>query len=429
MKHVFFMLLLFVSAFSISFAQTLGFRGTVFSKQDSSTVPFVHVHIENLSIGVVTNYAGQFHLILPDTLSNRNVVFSCIGFKSLSLPIREFLASRDMADSIFLIPDIVMLNEVVVEAIKQDSLHEFIQRVLEKVKSNYPTDDFFSSGFFRQISQNGDSSSRLVEAAISIQDPGYSGKDENVRVRVDQIRKSNDYVEYSWTKSLVQVFLGSENDLLKTYRSDFLRQSGKLIRSSSILTYNLRLDTILGTDQNQVAKIVFSTDEERNGPYFVGEIFVSLGDLAIRRMTYSWVANPKFTFPNQELVFFDNRLRFKIVVEYHKINSKYYPFYITCFEPIPGVTGAKGKLQFKESSIMINEILLKRSDYDRIKRREREFADDDIYEKARPYNKQFWETYNMVTLNPIGPNQRFSLEKKESLDNQFERNAKGKRRF
>ena len=400
------------------------YQSVVLNETDSSALSYVHVHIEELSIGVVTNSLGEFQNNFDDSLANKNLVFSCIGFKKLKLPFNEVLLNKTKYDSVFLIPDTFMLKEVIVVASQLDTLDIFIKKVIDKIKVNYPTDDYYLSGFYRQISQNGDSSSRIIEAAISIQDPSYSGKEDKLRIKVNQIRKSDDYIQYSWTKSLIPLVIGTENDLIKTYQTDFLRQGGKLIKGGTVLTYELKLDSIFGTGDNQVAKIVFHSNENINAPYFIGEIFVSLSDLAINRMSYSWIAHPKFHFYNQDLIFYNGKYRFKKMIEYHKIGSKYYPFFISSFESIAGVTGAKGKLQFKESIILINEVLLKKSEYSKIKKREREAEDEDIYEKKLPYDARFWNGYNIVIVNPIREKQRFALEKGESLENQFQKNGK-----
>ncbi len=398
------------------------YQGVVFNGSDSSRLPFVHVHIEETSMGVSTNSAGQFQINVHDSLANKNIVFSCIGFENLTLPLKEAFSHERKYDSIFLHPDIFILHEVVITAPK-DTLGAFLQKVIDRIEINYPTKAYFLSGFYREISQMGDASSRLIEAAVSIQDPGYAGNDNKLRIRVDQMRKSDDFISYSWTRSLNKLMFGDKNDLIQTYRTDFLRESVNLTRNGGIFKYELRLDTLLGTGKNQVAKIVFYSNEMVNAPYFMGEIYVSLSDLAIKRMSYSWVAHPKFTFGRQDLIFYDGLYRFKKVVEYQKIGSKYYPFFISSFEPIPGVTAAKGKLQFKESTILINQVFLDKKEYSKIKRREREREGRDIYEQDFPYDANFWEEYNMVILNPIGDNQRFSLEKKDTLEKQFRKNA------
>lgn len=404
------------------------YYGVVFSSSDSSRLEYVHVHLEGSSVGVVTNTAGEFQIKFKDSLLIKNLTFSCIGYKKLTLPINEVLSDKSLHDSIFLHPDTVMLPEAVIIASRQDTLDVFFKKVIDRVPFNYPMTGYYLSGFYREISQNGDSSSRLIEAAISIQHPGYSGKEENVRIRVDQLRKSDDFIQYSWTKTLLQFLFGVENNLIQTYQTDFLRRKG-LIRGGSLFTYELRLDSILGTGDNRVAKIGFESKDNVNAPFFAGEIYVSLSDFAIKRMVYSWVADPKFTFPNQDLVFYNGQYRFRKIVEYHKgADAKYYPFFISSFEPISGVTGAKGKLQFRESIIMINEVLTDKSDYSKIRRREREEEDEDIYKKEFPYDAKFWEQYNMAVINPIGENQRFSLEKKQNLKAQFQKNGKNKKR-
>ena len=417
----FFFLTFFLAC--IAFGQsgkTLSMHYSILNLIDSSAVAFAHVRVDGTSIGTVSNIEGEFILHVNDSVMEQNIIISCIGYKTKSIKISDLISS---ANPIYLAVDVVFLNEVIILGSKEDTIGVFLNKVIEKVKYNYPQDDFFLQGFFRQISQNADSASRLVEAAIDIQDPGYSKNKEKIRIRVNAFRKSNDYINYSWTISLVKLFSGTVNQLIENYSIDFIRSERKLIKEKSILGYILRLDSIIGKDGDKIACISYNSDPNKSGPYFIGTIFVNLADLAIVRMEYAWAAHPTFKFPRQDLVFYQGKYRFKHRVEYQKVGSKYYPLLISVFEPVDGVTGDFNKLQYRESTILINQIFSNKKEYSKIRRRETELADTDIYEKKMPYDIEFWSTYNIVLVNPLKNKDRFSLEFEESLDTQFRKNG------
>jgi hypothetical protein len=59
----------------------------------------------------------------------------------------------------------------------------------------------------------------------------------------------------------------------------------------------------------------------------------------------------------------------------------------------------------------------------KIRHKEKENDDVDVYEKPFPFNPEFWQTYNMVSLNPITDKDIFSLERKQNLNDQFIKNG------
>jgi len=423
---VIFFMGLFLAAVKSQPIRIVTYKSTVLSSGDSSAIPFVHVHFENLPIGTITNSIGEFTINFNDSLISENIVFSCIGFKARKILLKDAIKSNTDYDSVFLDQDITVLNEVTVLESKVDTLGYLIKKVIDKIPVNYPTERFFSKGFYRQISQNGDSASRLVEAAIDIHDPGYSKPIDKVKIKIIQFRKSNDYISYSWTRSLVKMLLGTTNDLLETYRMDFLREGNVLMNNSDgkIFTYELKLDSIVGNGNERIACITFNSGLEKiSQPYFYGHVFVNLSDFAIRRIDYSWLAHPNYSFPRQNLVFYNGTVRFRKVIEYQKIGTKYYPLFMSVFEPISGVAGSAAKLQFKESFVLVNEVILERSQFSRLKKKEIEKEDEDIYEQSFPYDPEFWNTYNIVVINPVKEEDRFSLEKTQRLNEQFIKNG------
>lgn len=416
-------------------AQIKNLSSIVLSSVDSSGVEFVHVQIENTGIGTITNTAGEFALHITDSIYNiyPSLLLSCIGYKSKTIDILTIEKNKTFYDTIFLEPEATYLKEVIVTANKKDTLDIFIAKVIDKMRDNYINRNYYAKGFFRQVSQKGDSASRLIEAAIDIRDVGYFKRSEKIKIRVNQLRKSNDYVRYSWIKSLYKLAFGTQNDIIETYNSDLLRPDKVLTKKDGLNDFkDFRLDSIVGERENTIACISFIS--YRNGDsillYHSGKLFVNLKDLAILRIEYSWTPNPNAPLPNKLFAssFYNGICRTRKVVEYQKVGSKYYPLFISVFEPIDGAIILKGNEAYKESIILLNNIDNK-PDNSRIRNKEKEDRGEDVYEKEFPFNPEFWKTYNTVVINPLKDKDRFSLERKQNLNEQFNKNGyRGKKK-
>lgn len=405
------------------------FQSIVLNSTDSSAVQWAHVQITNAGIGTIANNSGEFILHVADTVykSYPDIKFGCIGFKSKVISLFDIDQNRLQYDSIFLEPETTYLREVIVTANKKDTLDIFLLKVIAKLKRNYANTTFYCEAFFRQISQTGESASRLVEAAIDIKDNGYSKHNSRIKIRINQLRKSNDYTNYSWIKNLYNLTFGSSNDILQTYNSDLLRPNKELTKKNAFNDFKeFKLDSIIGKGVNAIASITFVS--HRNGDsillFHKTRLLINLTDLAILRIEHSWTPNPKVTLVNTSSLsaFYHGVCRVKKTIEYQKIGSRYYPLFISVFEPVDGSQFANNEQSYKESIILVNKIDAKQHNQ-KIRYKEKENDDVDVYEKPFPFNPEFWETYNMVSLNPITDKDIFSLERKQNLNDQFIKNG------
>ena len=73
------LLLLLVPTFSFS---QYNFWGKVIDNTSHAPIPFVSVTIPGTYWGTITNADGKFSLKIPTAYPNKNVVFSCVGYKT-----------------------------------------------------------------------------------------------------------------------------------------------------------------------------------------------------------------------------------------------------------------------------------------------------------------------------------------------------------
>ena len=83
----------------------------------------------------------------------------------------------------------------------------------------------------------------------------------------------------------------------------------------------------------------------------------------------------------------------------------------------------KGK-QYMKATLLVNNILTKRSEYEKVKAKFSSPKDVDLYNQEYKYNSEFWENYNILKLNPMYKQVQKDLEEKETLEEQFIKNGK-----
>lgn len=142
MKHYY--LTLIISFFIVQLNAQTELSATVIDSTSQQTIPFASITL-NKSFGVISNNEGYFIMHLRNTLTkNDSIEISCLGYETKNMPALNF------KDSIIqLQPKTFELNEVVVTK-EQLTADEIIEKVKERLASNYDTDYVKSTLFFRE---------------------------------------------------------------------------------------------------------------------------------------------------------------------------------------------------------------------------------------------------------------------------------------
>lgn len=113
---------------SVSFAQNIAIRGLIKDAVSQEPVIAASIGVQNSGLGTISNEEGIFQLSTPQSAV---VVVSCLGYKTLSIPVGEF---RDDIKLIALEPAEEQLEEVIVTKIP---LHEYLRDVFNTSKARF----------------------------------------------------------------------------------------------------------------------------------------------------------------------------------------------------------------------------------------------------------------------------------------------------
>jgi hypothetical protein len=130
-------LILFLTALFLSFAYELSGQvigGRIIQIQNGEPVPFTTIAIEGTTLGMVTDFDGNFVFEIPGDRVNSNLVISCVGYKERKMKLSGLIGKLDLI--IELESSSVEIDEVVVE--KKSLLpYSIVKKAAEAVKDNY----------------------------------------------------------------------------------------------------------------------------------------------------------------------------------------------------------------------------------------------------------------------------------------------------
>lgn len=410
------------------------------------------IYVKNTTIGTVSNSDGKFVLLVPNEFANDTLVISSIGYKSFKTPVNQF----DNTADIFLEEDVASLDEIVLVAeTRPKTGNDIVLRALERLPRNLPEQPYLEKGFLRHKERNKKEFKWLIESAITLYDSSFQSKAaENLKINVDQVRKSYDLRDVdsllTYTAYLQQKgnnrYLKARNlrrdtirtsSLVKAIKWNDTRVNGlqnlfqgklNLVRNSTdpkalfgeniLDNHQFDVDTVLVDNDRKIYKIRISESKDyvnlktkgifNDGYKAEGWIYIYWDTYAIKKIEYQLVAaSPEQKSRSKAL--FDTQINHKLVLNYMEFEGKMYPNYIYYETPKLVNVGSKPteprksieetvtydkdeRFYYTVQEILFTEVIL---DPQKIEQALAQKWDSDIF-SIKPYNKDFWKNYNTL---------------------------------
>ncbi len=424
-------------------AQAQSVSGVVTNQETDEAVSYASIFIKGSQIGTISNAEGDFVFYYPDSLAKDTLVISAIGFHAYEI-LLDTLTQKDSLP-ILLVPNPYTLDQVLLLSADINP-RELVQQAILHIKKNYSRKPYYLKAFFREMSFQDEVYQRLIEAAIGIHDPGIRKNPNRIRIKVQELRKSEDYRELSLLQRGAQLLIGIKyNSLLALISWDPVRnhqsiqdkpwaQANVWLRQAFLDRYVFELTDIVTEGEETYIKIGYSLPDSSK----VWEAFLKEGSLLIHSQDYG-IRQFEYQFKNNPLIhktmigLGDESFLYKLHITYKKTQGIYYPDKIML--TTSGVDGIPFNLDVKRKQnrfagglrgttflLQVNEVVTNRKQMERIRKKESEKKEVDLYDKDFEYNEAFWAGYNAVPKDRKYISAKEDLERKSSLEQQFQKN-------
>jgi hypothetical protein len=386
-----------------SLAQNITISGKATDRETGEALEFASVWLKGKAIGTITNAQGEFDFHMPAEFRNEILIISMLGYKSFEAPVWTVLESPTL--NVQLEKSATMLDEIVV----RDSLNggDILQIAISRIDQNFPQEPFLLEGFYRDIKKVGATYISLLEAAVKIYDEDYKEPRNKSklkeRVRLIEVRKS----------------LGYENKFTKYFAQDNLLEE-------LLLNNNIRYGQI-GRDEDFLDSVYREPDSFYDGH----EIYVveRKTDFTLRvfidKEDYSIIHLEQEIGGSQD--FFDRRKNLggkfaglKKILDFRKFNGKMYLNFITMISKESWYDTKTGRHEFDTElyqQLLINKIFTNPKERIGTTEKMRNYG---LQYQDLPYNKEFWDNYNVIKETPLDKQILADLEKLAPLEHQFE---------
>lgn len=459
--------LLFSFVTSFAFAQ-VEIKNTVLEFGFEGPIENASIYIQETAIGTVSNADGNFAFKVPAEHVKDTLVVSSIGYSTFKIAIPDYKKE----DSIYLEQEVASLDEVTIESDPRPKTgNDIMLKALSRLEITMPDSSYVQKGFLRHKERNKNEFKWLIESAITVYDSGYCVPSKNhLKINVDQVRKSYDlrnvdslFTHYAYLKNKTRVPLKSKNlkrdtiktaSLVKSIKWNDTRVNGlhnifqgklnlfrntkdkKALFGNNILqNHQFKLDTILVDSGRKLYKLEISKGKSfvglstkgiyNEGYHPKGWVYIYYDNYAIKKLEYDLVPASKEQKTRSKLLL-NSTVNHKLVINYKEFQDKMYPNYIYYETPKLVNVGAKTKkkltaeekLRYNEErfyytvqEILFSEVII---EDDKVNATLEQDWDADIF-SAKPYDKTFWESYNVLLESEEDEKLIRDLSKRASL--------------
>jgi hypothetical protein len=401
-KNAVFILLLAILPLS-GWAQSLTVSARVQDRETGESLGFASVGIKGQPVGTISNANGEFDFHFPLDLRNEILVISMLGYKNFEAPVWTLIDNPNQILTLEKSP--IVLEEIVVS----DTITggDVLRIALSRIEQNYPMQPFLLDGFYRDVKKVGGTYISLLEAAVKIYDENYQAPRNQhklrERVRLIEVRKSLGY------ESKFTTYFDQANLL-----EDLLLENS--IRYRHIAADDDEFFTSLGRDKNSF----FDTHEV----YVVKttadsslRLFIDKLDFSIIHLEYQTTTTSEEIQKKKNLV--SRFVGSKKSIDFKRYNGKMYPSFFEMTTRINWYHQASGELKFETElfqQLLINNVLTPVDERIGGTEKMRNYG---LQYQDQPYNKKFWDNYNVIKETPLDKKVLSDLEKIGPLEKQF----------
>lgn len=400
-----YLILILAIASFVAHGQRITLSGRVQDKETREPLVFASVGIKDRPIGTITNLQGEFDFHFAEEYRNDIFAISILGYNTFEAPVWTLL-DKPAALVIQMEKKTYVLNEVVVS----DTLNggEILQIALLRVDKNYPSKPFLLDGFYRDVKKVGGTYVSLLEAATKIYDEDYKEPRNKFKLRervaLLEVRRSlgygNKFTAYFDEDNLLEDLLLHNNVRYRQFPEE------------EIFFTTLQREP----DSYYNGHDIFVVSHKQD--YFL-RVFVDKSTFGIIRIEYENLQEAPI---NKRKGLFSKFVGLKKVIDFRLFDGKLFLNYISVDSKINWYDVKSNELRFEtelNQQLLINKVNKQTEEWIGTTEKMRRYG---LQYQDLPYNKNFWDTYNVIKESPLDRKIVQDLEKLGPLDKQFQEN-------
>jgi CarboxypepD_reg-like domain len=389
----------------------ISLRGKVLDRKSGEPLPYANIGVGGASQGTVSDESGEFEFFIPQELTDDSLTVSFLGYKTFKRRNSEF---KDF-ETIYLDESPTLLEEITVSG---DGARKLVEEALTAIPQVYPTTPYIMEGFHRSwekvdypdsISYPG----TLIEAAVTIYDPGYDQRKATNKSReeiyLNEIRRSAIREGWDYSSSNVLRIMLNRNAVRHNREPTFISLKNFLDFPNELI-YEWEGSTQIDGESISIVRIEIPNKRKFPASY---KVFISDADHAILR--FDLLGSRKeidYSIGEWHTDDVQSTYIFK------RFNQKSYLSYARTRYTIKKLNVKEKKVVRTENyftELLINNVQLEEIETSRRALSGKKAKEVSMALQTKGYNEDFWRNYNVLKENPIDREIREYFEKEHAI--------------
>ncbi len=291
--------------------------GLVTDGETLEPLPFATVGLMNKGRGTVTNFNGEFGLMITADCIDDTLIVSYLGYYGRKIPVRFMLGNNY---TIALMSEFISIPEII---IKNQVPQEIIFRAVSAIPENYGNTPARLIAFYREGVMKRKELQSYSEAILQIYKSPYTSIMLNDQIKVFKSRKIENINRTDTLAIRLKAGLSTSLEL------DGVRNRFDFINRQDMDDYTYMMTDIVTYDEESAFVIEFEQKEYVDLPLFRGILYVNTFDYAILRAEFeinqSYIGKIKESFvssPSRGYYTWPTSVKYS--VNYRKHNNRYF---------------------------------------------------------------------------------------------------------
>lgn len=287
-------------------------KGIVKDKDSKKTIPYASISLTGSASGTVTNADGEFTFKIQEPLQGKEIEIAHIGYFHTTIRLEE---NETDLQTVWLIPSIQVLDEVIVEGHDPEAL---IEAAVKKIPRNYSNEAEFLTGFYRETAQKRKRYINIAEAVLNIRKTSYTQDVERDRV---EVLKGRNLVSPKPSDTLAVKLLGGPTTSIYL---DIVKNPDLLLSKEAMPFYEYHMEEPVFIDR-RMQYVVSFTPRPSDLPFalYYGKFYIDSERLSFTRAEFRIDLSDRDKAIQTILYKKPRGLRFKPVEVSYQINYSY----------------------------------------------------------------------------------------------------------
>lgn len=405
-------LYLYFGALGLMAQNKVTISGVLKDMETDEPLIFASIGIKGKPIGTISNTSGAFDFhINEQDVAQGVIVISMLGYETLSLNVSILDISNPITFQLKKVPKV--LDEVIII----DSLTslEILEIAINKISVNYADTPFILDGFYRDLKRVNGTYISLLEAAIQVFDNNYEKPRNPTKLRekvgLVKVRKSLGY-DHKFAKYFNQGNLLEEmliENIVRYYDFPSHTNSEAKVKRLPLTVYNGRDVYVLDYHYSNVRLKLF-IDSESYAFIRVEQLIGSKDQVISEHLKY------------KKYLYLDRFVTTHKIIEFKEYLGQYYLNYFTLYKRNQWYNQETRRLDYDMElyqELLINNIIPNTDERIKASSKMKKYG---LQYQDMPYDKNFWNGYNVIKETPLDQKIIEDLEQYGTLEHQFGNN-------